>query len=659
VSTPVIVSGDSNRQKRRPFWLRMAQRPVQFVLDVSILSATFVIAYSLRFDFSVPQSNVENLLIQLPLVVLLQFSAMQLFGVYSFVWRYIGMAEIQAFLKAAWWSFIAVLILRLGLPDAYGQWRVPLSIIIIDTLIAFGGALGVRVLRRALYERYERVHQAGRSANGHTKRVLLVGAGRAGVLAAREIHGRADLGLSILGFVDDDLTKHGNVIQGIRVLGSADDIPNLVEQLKIDHVIITIATASRGDIRRIVKVCEAIPVRVRIIPGLYELLGGTVEVSRIRDVEIEDLLGREPIILDEHAISSFLHDRVVMVTGAGGSIGSELCRQACRYGVRTIVLAERAEFALFEIDRELREKSPDIEVVPRVVDISDTRRLKRCFETYHPDVVLHAAAHKHVPLMEFNPVEAVRNNILATQTLGELCGEYGVERFIFISTDKAVKPSSIMGATKRVAELVIQDLNRKFSTRFLAVRFGNVLGSAGSVIPIFKRQILAGGPVTVTHRDMVRYFMTIPEASQLVLQAGAIGEGGEIFILNMGEPVRIIDLAKEMIALMGFKPYEDIDIVFSGIRPGEKLFEELMTDDETTQRTAHPKILVGEIAGVSGVELEEASVLFAKLVDDGEEDAIRSYISRIVPESRLGSANGVEDVVSENECLLRGSKAAL
>jgi FlaA1/EpsC-like NDP-sugar epimerase len=577
------------------------------------------------------------MLAQLPLVVLIQFGALNLFGIYAFVWRYIGMAELRPFLKAAWWSFLLIILMRLGLPADFGQWRVPLSIILMDTMLAFGGVLALRVLRRAMFERFEKERRA-RSANGDAaKPVLLVGAGRAGVLAAREIQARGDMGITIRGFVDDDFDKQGSVIQGVRVLGVTRELPSLVADLGIDHVVISIAQTARKDLRRIIDICEAIPVRARIIPGLYELIDGSVEISRIRDVEIEDLLGRDPVNLDEKSLAEFLKGKTVMVTGAGGSIGSELCCQVARFGAGRVLMVERAEFALFDADRAIRDGSFGADVVPLVADICDEARMRALFETYRPAVVFHAAAHKHVPLMENNAGEAVKNNILGTRLLAELAGEFEVETFVQISTDKAVRPTSIMGASKRAAELAAQDLNHGYDTHFISVRFGNVLGSAGSVVPIFRKQIEEGGPVTVTHPDMVRYFMTIPEASQLVVQAGAIGEGGEIFILDMGDPVRIVDMAKDMITLCGLKPYEDIDIEFTGIRPGEKLFEELETVGETITKTRHPKIFIGAINTYGQAEVERALGRFKELSVSGDEAELRRYFNELLPEARVST----------------------
>ncbi|HSN54522.1 MAG TPA: nucleoside-diphosphate sugar epimerase/dehydratase [Candidatus Sulfomarinibacteraceae bacterium] len=630
----------ANDRAARPVpWQRLLNRPTQYVLDLAVLAASFWLSYALRFEFAMPEIVVDSAFVQLPLVLLLQLGALQVFGVYSFVWRYVGMAEVAAFVKAALLSCLPLLALRLGLGQDFAQWRVPLSVILMTTVFGYGGVLALRVLRRALYERYEkgrRSREVGLDAR-RRRAVLLVGAGQAGVLAAKEIANRGDMNLDIRGFVDDDPGKQGTVIQGVKVIGTTRDLVHLVPELDIDHVVITIAQASRSDIRRIVAICESIPVRAQIIPGIYQILSGAVEISAIRDVEIEDLLGREAVKLDEDELRRFLAGSTVMVTGAGGSIGSELARQVARFGVGTLLLVERAEFVLFEIDRELRGSWPQLAIVPLVADVCDRQLMAELMARYRPSVVIHAAAHKHVPMMESNPTEAVKNNILATRSLGEVAGEAGVEAFIQISTDKAVRPTSVMGASKRAAELAIQDLNPRYPTRFVSVRFGNVLGSAGSVIPLFREQILKGGPVTVTHPDMVRYFMTIPEAAQLVLQAGAMGEGGEIFVLDMGEPVRIFDMAKDMIGLFGLKPFDDIDIVFTGMRPGEKLFEELETEGEHIARTRHPKIFIGTIQTYDDRAVTAALARFEELSKLGRERELRSFFNEFLPEARVAT----------------------
>lgn len=614
---------------------RLLIRQVQYSIDILMLVGAFALAYLLRFEFVIPPGQRVQALVQLPYVLAIQLVALLLVGVYSFVWRYVGFREARAFVEAALWSGLAIVALRLFLPDAYGAWRVPLSVTVMDTVLGFGGVLGVRALRRWAYESRKKREAFADCAGAQPRNVLLVGAGQAGVLAAREIFGRGDTDLRIQGFVDDDPLKQGAVIQGIRVLGTTGDLARLVKEHGVRDVVITIAQISRREILRLIELCRKISVNVRIIPGLHEILQGKVQVTRIRNVEIEDLLGRERVYLNEEEIGRFVAGKRVAVTGAGGSIGSELARQLARFKPASLLLIERAEFALFETDKELRRTHPQVSLVPLVADIGDELRMRSLFALHRPEVVFHAAAHKHVPMMEFNPAEAIKNNILATRLLGEIAGESGVEAFVLISTDKAVRPSSVMGASKRVAELVVQDLAKRYPTRFVAVRFGNVMGSAGSVIPIFRDQIRRGGPVTVTDPDMRRYFMTIPEAAQLVLQAGAMGEGGEIFILDMGEPVRILDLAIAMISLSGLKPFEEMDIVFTGLRPGEKLFEELQLDGEQITKTRHPKIYIGKIASYTPESVDRALTILRDLGREGNPDSIRAFFNELLQEAKL------------------------
>ncbi len=428
------------------------------------------------------------------------------------------------------------------------------------------------------------------------------------------------------------------MINGVEVLGTTADLPRLVRELGIDHVIITIGEIQRKEMRRRLEICQSVPVRARTIPGLYEILQGDVSISRFRDVRLEDLLEREVVEVDDGDLSGFLGRKAVMVTGAGGSIGSELCRQIARFGPSRLLLVERAEGALFTIHRELTGSWPDLPILPLLADVGDRNRMQGLFAEHRPEIVAHAAAHKHVPMMESHPCEAIKNNVLATRVLAELAGEAGVECFILISSDKAVRPSSVMGASKRVTELVVQELDRRHATRYVAVRFGNVMGSAGSVIPVFREQIEAGGPVTVTHPDMTRYFMTIPEASVLVLEAAAMGQGGEIFVLDMGEPVKVLDLAKRLIELSGYKPFEDIAIVFTGVRPGEKLFEELSLQGEDIAKTRHPKIYIGNIAGRTTEDLDAALARMSALAEAGGPGEIREFLNAFLPEARLDGA---------------------
>jgi FlaA1/EpsC-like NDP-sugar epimerase len=440
----------------------------------------------------------------------------------------------------------------------------------------------------------------------------------------------------VVGFVDDDPAKQGAVIHGVPVVGTVAELPDLVAEHRIEQLVVTMARVPREAIRGLVGLGEALGVQVRIMPGLFEILEGRVNVSRFREVRIEDLLGREPVQLEEEQMARFLTNMVVMVTGAGGSIGAELARQVARFHPFRLLLVERAEPALFEIERELRRTWPDVGLEALVVDAGDEERMRQILLRTHPDIILHAAAHKHVPLMEANPCEAVENNALATYRLGSLAAEVGVKRFVLVSTDKAVNPSSVMGASKRLAELAIQALDQKHPPVYLAVRFGNVLGSTGSVIPIFREQIQSGGPVTVTHPDMTRYFMTIPEAAQLVLQAAAMGEGGEIFVLDMGEPIRILDLARDMIRLSGLEAGRDIEIVFSGIRPGEKLYEELELSAERLQKTRHPKIHIGRIRALPAEAVEEALARLEQVARGGDAAALRALLADLVPEANLG-----------------------
>jgi len=617
------------------FTTRSAAKQAQIGLDLLVLVIAFYLAYNIRFDFAVPDEAFRPMLLQLSYVAILQFASLAAMGTYLLIWRYVGMAEVHRFVVAASISCVPIIAIRLGLSQVHRDWRVPLSVILVDTVLAFGGVLGLRVLRRTHYEWNRKKRKKSVRQSTPRTRVLLIGAGRAGVMAAAEIQSRGDSDLEIVGFIDDNPAKRGSIIQGVKVLGSTSHLPWVVGELGIDQVVISIAQGSRSEFRRILDICEGIPVKVRVIPGLHEIIQGQVRVSRIRDLQIEDLLGRAPVQLDEGEMRRFVFGKTVLVTGAGGSIGSELARQLSSFEPARLLLVERAEFALFEIDRELSKLDPGMTHTPLIADVDDEARMRAIFEEFHPQMVFHAAAHKHVPLMENNAAEAVKNNVLATHKIGRMAGEFGAEAFVLISTDKAVRPTSVMGATKRVAELIVQDLNGWYATRYVAVRFGNVIGSAGSVIPVFREQIRNGGPVTVTHPDMMRYFMTIPEAAHLVLEAGAMGNGGEIFILDMGEPVRILDLAKEAITLSGLKPFEDIDIAFTGVRPGEKLFEELEIKEEEMSKTRHPRIYIGKIAAYPHHQVSHALESLSVMARNGRDQEIRTFLNRLLPEARV------------------------
>ncbi|MGI8788142.1 MAG: polysaccharide biosynthesis protein [Pyrinomonadaceae bacterium] len=621
------------RNEERLWFLR---RPVQLLADIAILSGAFFLAYLFRFDFRISEYYFDNALNQLPFVVFVQFAALFVVGAYSIIWRYVSLEDIKAFLKAALISGVILLLIRLLVSsEQFSRWQVPLSIILMDTGLAFAGLLAVRIIRRFAYEISEkRTFQISRR-RVKPKTTLFVGAGRIGALAVRDIWGRADAELDVKGFVDDDRRKKGGSVSGVKVLGTTDDLARLVDELHIEQVVIAIDGAQGKDIRRVIDICREIPVKAQIVPSLHEIIHGRVQISRIRDVQIEDLLGREAVELDDENLHEFLTGKIVLVTGAGGSIGSELVRQITEFNPRLILLVERTEFALFQIERELFKNFPQAKFVPLIADIGDAPRMREIFAEYKPAVVFHAAAHKHVSLMEINPTEAIKNNVLATKIIGELAGEGGVKDFVLISTDKAVNPTSVMGASKRIAEIVLQNLNRIYETNYVAVRFGNVLGSAGSVVPIFREQILKGEAITITDREMTRYFMTIPEASQLVLQAGALGTGGEIFILDMGKPVKILDLAEDMIRLSGLQPYEDIDIVFTGIKPGEKLFEELEITGENLLKTTHPKIFIGKIAAYQSEEVANIVSNFRQAVEAHDTAKIRRLFNHFLPEAKV------------------------
>lgn len=619
------------------FWF--LRRPTQFIADVAVLCGAFFVAYLPAVNVQLGEFYVDVVMRQLPFVVLVQFSALFLVGAYSILWRYVSIEDLKVFLKGAVISCAILTAFRfLLIFTDFNLWQVPVSVILIDTVLAFGGLLGLRVLRRFFYEFGEKNKVFAGKHRLKRKPALLVGAGRMGATLVKELSGRRDTELEIRGLVDDDPRKRGGSVSGYKVLGTTNDIARLVDELNIKQVVIAIDDARGMEIRRILDVCSAIPVKAQIVPSLNEIATGRVSVSRIRDVQIEDLLGREPVKLDDKNLHEFLTGRTVMVTGAGGSIGSELVRQIINYRPKCLLLVERAEFFLFQIGRELSAMS-GVEFAPLIADVGDEPRMREIFEKYRPEVIFHAAAHKHVPLMEVNATEAIKNNVLATRCLGRLSGEYAVRDFVLISTDKAVNPTSVMGASKRIAEIVVQGLNQEYETNYVAVRFGNVLGSAGSVVPIFREQIQKGEPITVTDKEMTRYFMTIPEASQLVLQAGALGSGGEIFILDMGEPVKILDLAEDMVRLSGLTPYEDIDIVFTGVRKGEKLFEELEITGEDLDKTNHPKIFIGKIATYSKDDVSQIVSKFSAAVADADEARIRKLFNELLPEANVESAD--------------------
>jgi FlaA1/EpsC-like NDP-sugar epimerase len=500
------------------------------------------------------------------------------------------------------------------------------GVLVLDFFAAVIVLSGLRMLVRLYHEEFFS------ETRGTARRYLIVGAGNAGEALLREMHRRKDAQYDVIGFIDDDPHKQGMSIHGITVLGTVEQLPAVCKKQNIDEIAIAIPSATRKQLRHVVQICQGTKLKFSTVPSLTDIASGKLQVSQMRNVDINDLLGRDVVQLDLSKIEAFLKDKVIFVTGAGGSIGSEMCRQICGFGPKRLLLVEQAENPLFFIERELRKSFPDVPMGAVICDIGDKVRVDELFARHQPQVVVHAAAHKHVPLMEANPGEAIKNNVVGTRNIANAADANGATDFVMISTDKAVNPTSIMGSSKRIAEMYIQDLNNTSDTHFITVRFGNVLGSNGSVVPIFKKQIANGGPVTVTHPEMTRYFMTIPEASQLVLQAATMGEGGEIFLLDMGEPVKIVDLARELITLSGFRPGEDIEIEFSGLRPGEKLFEELSIAGEDMIPTDHPKIAIWKTITKERDVLRAQIGKIVEIAPCQDRPKIVSAIKELIPE---------------------------
>jgi FlaA1/EpsC-like NDP-sugar epimerase len=611
-------------------------RIVHLLIDACLVALAWYLAFALRFDFAIPSRYAELLVKSILLVVVLKVAIFILFGFYNHWWRYVSIRDIWSVARgvvvASLLAFVVVFLI-----DPVENARLPRSVILTDTVLLLAFITGTRLLARTMMERPGR-----RSIVAHGKEALVVGAGDAGQLILKEMQKNRALGYTPIGVVDDDERKKNLRVHGVRVVGTTADLPRLIADNRPDEVIIAIPSAAGETRQRIVDACRDAGVPVKTLPAVHELITGDLNLARqLREVEVEDVLGREAVELDLASIASYLTGETVLVTGAGGSIGSELCRQIAAVGAERIVLVDSGENALVDIERELELERRYTSTVAILTDAKDRATMRRLFERFGPGVVFHAAAYKHVPLMEANPVEAVRNNVLATAVVAEVASEFRVKRFVLVSTDKAVKPKNVLGQTKAVCEWIVEAAaaREENGTHFISVRFGNVLGSSGSVIPIFRRQIARGGPVTVTHPEMTRYFMTIPEAVQLIIQAGAIGESGDVYVLDMGTPVKIIDLARDMIRLSGKEPDRDIAIEFVGVRPGEKLHEELWGDGEDAAPTQHPKILRCATQPVDPVWLELELAELDRLAEAGETVEVVSRLGQMVrAPRRLGAA---------------------
>jgi FlaA1/EpsC-like NDP-sugar epimerase len=584
-------------------------------LDSVIVLTAIYLSY-IPLHPSIENFGLQNLFISSLILLVCHHLFASIFNLYNKAWEYASIGELVAIVKAITFSIFVTAIFQFAMGyEIYG--RALATTWMLHVLLIGGSRFSWRVFRDQHLK-----------TKKDMKNVLVVGAGKAGTLITRQLLNNQDLGLKPSAFIDDDPNKYKLQILGIPVAGTSEEIVQAVEKYQIDLIVLAIPSLSKDELTRIFDECSKTKVKTQIMPMIEDIMLGKVAVNQFRDVEVEDLLGREPVELDIDGISEYITGKTVLVTGAGGSIGSEICRQICRFSPKKLVLVGHGENSIYLIDMELRNSSLlSVEVIPVIGDIQDRARMFEVMEEYRPDVVYHAAAHKHVPLMEYNPRESVKNNVFGTKNVAEAADTFGVDTFVLISSDKAVNPTNVMGSTKRIAEMVIQQLSKVSKTKFVAVRFGNVLGSRGSVIPLFKKQILAGGPVTVTHPDMTRYFMTIPEASRLVIQAGSLARGGEIFVLDMGEPVKIVDLAVNLIKLSGYS-VEEIGINYSGIRPGEKMYEELLGENEVHGEAIFPKIFIGKASFEQESEVGYLLRNFEELASEELRDFVLNLANR-------------------------------
>ncbi len=613
---------------RKPFNVKLFYRRTCLIIYdiISVILASYL-AILARYEFhvdTIPQYFMHPIEMFLPVNIILTLLIFYIFRLYSSLWAFAGETELQNIVLSC---VLSTFVDGMGMQffKASSHQAVPKSyylfyMFFLVTCI-FASRFSYRFFRSLKHKQKNKKNLIS---------VMVIGAGEAGNVIIKEIVNSNFSTMVIKCVIDDDKGKWGRYIQGIKVAGGRDKIVECADIYEVDEIIVALPSASRADIREILEICKDTNCKLRSLPGMYQLVNGEVNVSKLRDVEVEDLLGRDPISVDLDSILGYVQGKVVLVTGGGGSIGSELCRQIATHKPKQLVIVDIYENSVYDIQQELKQKYPDLDMVVLIASVRNTNRMNYIFSQYKPHIVYHAAAHKHVPLMEDSPTEAIKNNVFGTFKTAQAAAMSGVQRFVMISTDKAVNPTNIMGASKRICEMIIQTFDKHYDTEFVAVRFGNVLGSNGSVIPLFRKQIAAGGPVTVTHPDIIRYFMTIPEAVSLVLQAGAYAKGGEIFVLDMGEPVKILTLAENLIKLSGYRVGEDIKIEFTGLRPGEKLYEELLMEEEGMRDTANKMIHIGK-----PIELDEQEFFcqLKELKDECqvENSDIRPLIRRIVP----------------------------
>lgn len=611
----------------RNFNLELYIKKIFFVLyDICAIITACLLSLLIRFELIIDASNrfyFERLERILPILIVLTLVIFNIFRMYNSIWKYAGGRELfyiacASGIASVLYPITVMVVIREAVP-------MPRSSYILYPIFLFILVSGVRYVYR-LIRALIRIRANAQAQ----KRVLIVGAGEAANALLKEINNSDYLEMDVVGLVDDDPSKKGSFLHGVKVMGDRNDIPRLVKKLEVEKILIAIPTLPEREMKEVLDICKETGCVLERLPGMYQLANGEISVSKLKEVDVNDLLGREAISIDLTSILGYVAGKTVMVTGGGGSIGSELCRQIASHKPQKLIIIDIYENTTYDIQNELKKMFPELNLYVFIASVRNAKRINKIFDEFRPDIVYHAAAHKHVPLMEDSPNEAVKNNVLGTWKVVQAADKYHTRRFVMISTDKAVNPTNIMGATKRICEMIIQTYNNRSKTEFVAVRFGNVLGSNGSVIPLFKKQILAGGPVTVTHPDIVRYFMTIPEAVSLVLQAGAYAKGGEIFVLDMGEPVKIVDLAKNLILLSGHKPDEDIQIEFTGLRPGEKMYEEMLMQEEGMQDTQNKLIHIGKPIDINEERfLRQLDEITEYVVQ--EPDDIREWVQRIVP----------------------------
>lgn len=598
------------------------------ICDVILISVCLYLALLLRFDFNIQKEYILFFKLSIIPVIVLSLIFNKLFNLYNSIWKYASIDEVLSIIYSITLTNIIFIIYSYVINYRllnHQYFRFPVTVHIIFWLLSIVTLGGTRFIKRVMAnDSYNNISES------RAIRLLIVGGGDAGALLIKEIKKHKELNYDIIGVIDDDITKKKKLINGISILGNRHDIIRICNNKKINEIIISIPSADYNEQKEILNICKQTKCKLKTLPGIYEIIDNKVNVRKLRDVNIEDLLGREPVNLDNNNIEKYIKGKTVMVTGGGGSIGSELCRQLAKFKPDKLLVLDIYENNTYYLQRELMQQYPDLDLRVVIASVRDREKLDYVFNKYNPDVVFHAAAHKHVPLMEDNPSEAIKNNVLGTYNVVDFSNMYNVKKFVLISTDKAVNPTNIMGATKRFCEMIIQAFDKVSNTEYVAVRFGNVLGSNGSVIPIFKQQIEKGGPVTVTHPEINRYFMTIPEAAQLVIQAGGIANGGEIFVLDMGEPVKIADLAKDLITLSGLRPDEDIKIVYTGLRPGEKLYEELLMDKKALNSTKFKKIFIEKPSNFD-IENIKAKIEEFKGVINQSDEEIFELMQKIVP----------------------------